>query len=75
MSISTQAFTTRPFTDNPAEARHLARQRKARTAAHAAPRHRMAAALFRTSTRQEELLRENRERAWIQLSQVVAGRY
>jgi hypothetical protein len=75
MSISSEAFAAYPFIDNPATARHLARRRKARTAAHAAPRHRMAAALFSTSARQEELLRENRERAWDQLSQVVAGRY
>lgn len=75
MSISTDTFTARPLFDNPAKGRHLARRRAARTAAHAAPRHRMAATLWRTSPLQEEQLRENRERAWIQLSQVVAGRF
>ncbi|WP_411731894.1 hypothetical protein [Paeniglutamicibacter sp.] len=75
MSTSTEAFPVHPFIDNTAAARHLARRRKVRTAAHVAPRHRMVASLWHTSPRQEELLRENRERAWVQLSQVVAGRY
>jgi hypothetical protein len=76
MSISSEAFAAHPFIDNPAAGgRQLARRRKAGTAAHAAPRpSRLARILLDTSAEQEALLRENRERAWLELAGVVAGR-
>jgi hypothetical protein len=76
MSISSEAFAAHPFIESPVRARHLDRKRAKRAAAHATPRpSRLARILLDTSTEQEALLRENRERAWVQLTQVVAGRY
>ncbi|MFL4475056.1 hypothetical protein ACIPVK_13755 [Paeniglutamicibacter sp. MACA_103] len=75
MSTTTEAFSAQTFIDHAATARHLARKRTKRAAAHAAPRHsRLARILLDTSAEQEALLRENRERAWLELAGVVAGR-
>jgi hypothetical protein len=76
MSTISEAFSAHPVIESPVRARHLDRKRMARTAAHAAPRpSRLARILLDTSTEQEALLRENRERAWLELAGVVAGRY
>lgn len=78
MTTSTDAFNVQSAFDNRAGARHLARKRSARTtaAAHAAPRRRLIfGQLLVFSPLQEEMLRENRERAWLELHSVVAGRF
>jgi hypothetical protein len=75
MSISTEVFTDHPAIVNPDKARHVARKRTIGAAAHAAPRRsRLARVLLETSPEQAKLLRENRERAWLELAGVVAGR-
>lgn len=75
MSISTEVFTHHPAIGTPDKSRHLARKRTTRAAAHAAPRRsRLARILLDTSPEREKLLRENRERAWLELAGVVAGR-
>ena len=78
MTTSTDAFNVQSAFDNRAGARHRARKRTSRTtvAAHAVPRRRLVfGPLLVFSPRQEEMVRENRERAWLELHSVVAGRF